>query len=148
MTTPPDKPDAQRAIEGPRAAEIFNERFVRSYARTPTFDETFLARDEIDRRVTQYFVKHPEVATSPRSQYFRLHRRVAVDMSKEEVTVLLGPPDATTTEEAAMQAGAKQFWPEVKMRAKEMWVYPAGWRLYFEGDRLVDITVLGKPPIE
>jgi len=29
-----------------------------------------------------------------------------------------------------------------------MWIYPGGWRLYFDGDSLSDITVAGKPPLE
>mgnify|MGYP001268884484 FL=1 len=27
-----------------------------------------------------------------------------------------------------------------------MWGYPGQWVLYFNGDRLVDLTVVGKPP--
>jgi hypothetical protein len=27
-----------------------------------------------------------------------------------------------------------------------MWVYPGQWALYFNGDQLVDLTVVGKPP--
>ncbi len=34
------------------------------------------------------------------------------------------------------------------MRAKEMWLYPPGWRFYFDDDRLVDITLSDRPPAE
>ena len=37
--------------------------------------------------------------------------------------------------------------PTIKERATEMWVYPGGWQLYFDADRLVDLTVVGKPPL-
>jgi hypothetical protein len=46
-----------------------------------------------------------------------------------------------------MATAARQFWPAVGQRAREMWSYPGGWFLYFDGDRLVDITVTGKPPL-
>jgi hypothetical protein len=35
----------------------------------------------------------------------------------------------------------------VKRHAGEMWVYPGGWQFYFDTDRLVDLTVVGKPPL-
>jgi hypothetical protein len=68
-------------------------------------------------------------------------------MSKEEATLLAGAPELTTREEAPMQMAARQFWPAIKQHAKEMWVYPGGWQFYFDGDRLVDLTVFGKPPL-
>jgi hypothetical protein len=42
---------------------------------------------------------------------------------------------------------ARQFWPAVQQRAREMWVYPAGWQFYCDADRLMDLTVFGKPPL-
>jgi hypothetical protein len=127
---------------------MYHHRFVKGYARVPTFDETFAWRDDLDRRISDYLVKHPEIAVSPQARQFRVERRVAVGMTREEVRLLAGPPDATTAEPAAMEAAAKQFWPQVRERAKELWAYPNGWALYFDGDRLVDMTVAGKPPIE
>ena len=141
-------PEVQRAAEGPTASEIYFHRFVAGYARAPTFDEQFAWRDDLDRRISDYLVKHPEIAVSPEARQLRVERRVAVGMTREQVTLLVGRPDGTTAEMAAMEAAAKQFWPQVRERATEMWVYPNGWRLYFDGDRLVDMTVAGKPPIE
>ncbi len=92
--------------------------------------------------------KHPDIATSPRASQFRFERRVDLGMNKEEVTLLLGAPDAVTADAERMKASAAIFWPEVSKQAKEMWTYPSGWSLYFDADRLVDITVTGKPPIE
>lgn len=138
----------QRATEGPTAEEIWRARFVRSYGRLPTFDEATAWRGEIDLQIANYLTRHPEVGTSPRVSQFRFHRRVSVGMSKEEVTLLVGVPEAVTSDEATMQAAARQFWPEIKRRAREMWLYPAGWQFYFEGDRLVDLTVFGQRPLE
>ena len=145
-TQPSDK-DVQRATEGPTADEIFMSRFLRGYARLPTFDESTAFRIELEQRVSDYLAKHPEVSTSPRASQFTFHRRISVGMTKEEVTLLAGTPYEVTTDEAKMQAAARQFWPSIKVRAKEMWVYPGDWQFYFQDDQLVDITVFGKPPL-
>jgi hypothetical protein len=138
----------QRATIGPRADSIYNARFVRGYSRLPTFDETAKFRDELASRVSDYLTRHPDLATSPRASQFRFERRVDLGMTKEEVTLLLGAPDAATADPDRMKASAAMFWPDVSKHAKEMWTYPSGWSLYFGADRLVDITVWGKPPIE
>ena len=54
--------------------------------------------------------------------------------------ILLGAPQQTTTDAAEMEKLAGKYWPDVKSEATEVWVYPLGWRLYFAGTRLVDIT--------
>lgn len=113
----------------------------------PTFDESSAFRVELEHRVSDYLTKHPEISTSPRASQFTFHRRVAVGMTKEEVVLLAGPPDDRTTDETRMREAARQFWPAVQQRAREMWVYPGGWQFYFDGDRLVDLTVFGKPPL-
>ncbi len=138
----------QRTTEGPTAAEIWRARFVRGYGRLPTFDESDAWRQQLDEHVAAYLQSHPEVGVSPRVSQFRFHRRVSVGMSKEEVTLLVGAPDGITFDEGTMRAAAQQFWPEVKQRAQEMWRYPGGWQFYFQGDRLVDLTVFGQRPIE
>jgi len=56
-------------------------------------------------------------------------------------------PVLVTDDGATMETAARQFWPAVGQNAREMWTYPGGWSLYFDGDRLVDITVTGKPPL-
>lgn len=142
-----DPAQVQRATEGPTAEEAFRSRFVRGYARLPTFEETSAFRDDLDRRVTAYLARRPELSTSPRASQFRFHQRVAVGMSREEVELLIGPPESVTDRPADMRAAARHFWPLIEPRARQMWVYPGGWRLYFDGDRLVDLTVTGKPPL-
>jgi hypothetical protein len=139
--------DVQRATEGPTADEVFMSRFAKGYGRVPTFDESAAFQVELDQRVSDYLNKHPELATSPRSSQFTFHRRLAVGMTKEEVALLAGVPYEVTQDEKQMQSAARQFWPAVKLHAKEMWVYPGGWQLYFDDVRLVDLTVFGKPPL-
>lgn len=139
--------DVQRATEGPTADEVFSSRFLEGYGRLPTFDESTAFRVDLEQRVSDYLAKHPELSTSPRASHFTFYRRIAVGMTKEEVALLAGTPSEETRDESHMQTAARQFWPAVKERAKEMWVYPGGWQFYFEGDRLVDLTVAGKPPL-
>ena len=141
-------PGVQRATEGPTADELFLARFIKGYGRPPTFNETVAWREQFDQRVTEYISRQPGMVVSPQVTKFRVERRVAVGMTRDEVTVLAGLPDAVVADEKAMEAAARQFWPEVKKGAKEMWTYPAGWQFYFNGDRLVDLTVTGRPPLE
>ncbi|HEV8440503.1 MAG TPA: hypothetical protein VGT40_20630 [Methylomirabilota bacterium] len=145
-TGPSDK-DVQRATEGPTAEEVFRNRFLQGYGRLPTFDESTAFRVELEERVSRYLTGHPEISTSQRASHFTFHRRVAVGMTKEEVTLLAGAPDASTSDTSLMRTAARHFWPAVSQRASEMWRYPGGWQFYFDADRLVDLTVFGKPPL-
>ena len=140
-------PDVQRATEGPTAEEIYTARFNGEYGRTPTFDETQAFRAALDDRVAAYLSRYPQLSTSTRASQFTFHRRAAVGMTREEVTLLLAAPSARTDDTARMAEAARQFWPAVGENAREMWAYPGGWFLYFNDDRLVDITVTGKAPL-
>jgi hypothetical protein len=146
-TENPDQ-EVQRATVGPTADEVFMSRFLDGYGRLPTFDESLAFRTELDQRVSDYLAKQPQLSTSLRASQFTFQRRIALGMTKEEVVLLAGVPSDATPDEGRMQAAARQFWPAVKEHATEMWLYPGGWQLYFEADRLVDLTVLGKPPLE
>jgi hypothetical protein len=141
------EPEVQRAIEGPTADEVFRNRFLNGYGRLPTFDESLAFREDLDQRISDYMAKHPDLSTSVRASQFTFQRRIAVGMTKEEVVLLAGAPYAATPDKAEMQTAARQFWPTVKEHATEMWVYPGGWQLYFGDDHLVDLTVVGKPPL-
>jgi hypothetical protein len=142
-----NEPVVQRATEGPTADQIYTARFAGDYGREPTFDETSAFRSQLEDRVSAYLSRHPDLATSTRASQFTFHRRVAVGMTREEVVLLIGLPYGKTEDAPRMEAAAKQFWPVVGRQATEMWSYPDGWSLYFDGDRLVDLTVAGKPPL-
>jgi hypothetical protein len=113
----------------------------------PTFDETLAFRAALDDRVAAHLSRHPDLSTSTRASQFTFQRRTAVGMTGDEVTLLLGAPSVRTDDGARMATAAGHFWPAVGQHAREMWTYPGGWSLYFDGDRLVDITVTGKPPL-
>ena len=140
--------EVQRATQGPTADEVWVARFVQGYGRLPTFDEKVAWKDGLKTRILAYLSRRPELATSPRASQFRFQRGVVVGMQKDEVVLLLEQPDAVTSDEAAMRAAAGRFWAPIGKHAKEMWTYPPGWRLYFDGDRLVDLIVADRRPLE
>jgi len=138
----------QRATQGPAADDVWVARFVQGYGRLPTFDEQVAWKEGLESRIQAYFSRRPEIATSPRASQLRFQRRVMVGMQKDEVALLLEQPDRVTSDEAAMRAAAGRFWEPIGRHAKEMWTYPSGWRLYFDGDRLVDVIVADRSPLE
>jgi len=141
-------PGVQRTMQGPTADDVWMARFVHGYGRLPTYDEQIAWKEGFETRILAFLSRRPEIATSPRASQLRFQRSVVVGMQKDEVTALLEHPDAMTSEVAAMRTAAGPFWEPIGARAKEMWTYPPGWRLYFEGDRLVDVVVAGRGPLE
>ena len=140
--------EVQRATQGPTADGVWVARFVQGYGRLPTFDEEIAWKEGLESRVLAYLSRRPEVATSPRASRLRFQRSVVVGMQKDEVVLLLEQPDTMTSDEAAMRNAAGRFWEPIGKHAKEMWTYPSGWRLYFDGDRLVDVIVAGRRTLD
>jgi hypothetical protein len=130
----------QRSTQGPTAEQFWKSRLAVANGREPTFDERRHWDNDIDARITRYLNDHPEAANSLQVSTFRFHRQVAVGMSKEQVLILLGRPDRMTTDAADIERLARKYWPAIKETVDEAWVYPGGWRLYFKGPALVDIT--------
>ena len=60
--------------------------------------------------------------------------------TKGEVEVLLDDPDERTIDPALMAALARQQWTQIVGKAKEAWVYPLGWVLYFDDKAVVEIV--------
>jgi len=130
----------QRTTQGPVAEDLWTYRVVAANGREPTFEERLHWERQLDLAISRYLAKDPEFANSSAVLAFRADRQTSVGMSKEQVTILLGAPQQTTTDAAEMEKLAGKYWPDVKSEATEVWVYPLGWRLYFAGTRLVDIT--------
>jgi hypothetical protein len=137
--------DVQRTTQGPTADEVWMARFVHGYGRLPTFDEQVTWKDSFETRILAFLSRRPEVATSTRASQFRFERRVIVGMNRDEVVALL---EQVTSDVATMRTAAGRFWEPIAARAKEMWSYPPGWRLYFDGDRLADVVVAGRSPLD
>ena len=146
--TTPFGGDLQRTTRGLSADEVWMARFLQGYGRLPTFDERTAWKEGFESRILTYLSRRPEVATSLRASQLRTQRVAMVGMQKDEVIVLLEQPDAVTSDQAAMRAAAGRFWPPIEKHAKEMWTYPNGWQLYFDGDQLADVIVAGHSPME
>ena len=131
----------QRVLQGPTAEEIWTATVMLMTGREPTFDEKHQWEIQIDRRISQYLHRHPEIANSTEVQIFQFVRQVTVGMTREQVVVLLGAPAAAVKDAAEIEKLARRYWPDIKPKnVTEAWLYPQGWRLYFGDSRVVDIT--------
>jgi hypothetical protein len=130
---------------GPSAKELFVARSVMAYGRVPNFDETRRWLDRIDDRVNRYLREHPEVELSDRYSDFRFLRQVTPGSTRGEVKTLLEEPDERTVDSALMAVLAGRNWTTLQAKAKEAWVYPGGWVLYFDDQAVVEITRRGPP---
>jgi len=130
----------QRTTQGPKAEELWVLRVAAANGREPTFEERAHWERDLDFAISRYLAKDQEYANSLQVLTFRALRQVAVGMSKEQVTILLGPPQEAATDASQIEKLAGKFGPDVKGKVTETWVYPMGWRFHFAGDRLVDIT--------
>jgi len=131
----------QRTLLGPTAQEIWTASVMLRTGREPTFDERHQWDSQMEARVSRYLSEHPEISNSSEVSNFTYLRQVGVGMSKEHALLLLGPPLSTVTDGAEMETLARAYWPAIKGgNVTEAWVYPLGWRLFFNGPRIVDIT--------
>ena len=130
----------QRTTQGPTAEQIFLFRVAEQNGREPTFDERRHWDQALEQRIATYLHTHQDRANALDVSTFRFTRRVVVGMDKEQVLILLGPPETTTTDAGQMQKVARGHWPAIEGNATEAWAYPLGYVLYFAGPRLVDIT--------
>lgn len=134
-------PLEQRTSHGPSAEELFIYRSMVMNGREPSFDERRHWEDQIDLKVGQYLRQHPDAANALDVSTFRFYRRPSVGMSREQVMILLGPPEGVTTDAAELEKLARRYWPGIKgSNATEAWTYPLGWSFFFAGPRVVEIT--------
>ena len=141
-------PIEQRTTQGPTAEDVYVARIYAQNRRSPNFEERGHWQHQMDQRIARYLQEHPEFANSYDVQAFRFTKQVTVGMTKEQATILLGPPTSTVREAPALEKLARKYWPEMKDKATEAWTYPGGWNLFFGGDRVVDITqYVERPPL-
>jgi hypothetical protein len=134
-----------RTRTGPTAKQMFYVRTGMAYGRAPSFDEARRWQDQMDDRVFAYLRQHPDIEQSERYSDFRFYRQVTPGNTRGEVRVLLDDPDERTIDPALMAVLAAGNWASIQPRAKEAWVYPGGWVLYFDDDAVVEITRRGQP---
>jgi hypothetical protein len=134
------KAEEQRTTQGPSAEAFWLLRMIQANGREPTFDERRHWQNQLDDEIARYLRAHPDAANSLEVSTFRFYRQATVGMTKEQIVILLGRPETATTEPAEIEKLAGKYGPVIKAHAKEAWTYPLGWRFYFAGDRVVDIT--------
>jgi hypothetical protein len=86
----------------------------------------------MDEKVFKYLREHPELESTSRYSEFRFWRQVAPGSTPGEVKVLLGEPREQTIDPALMGALGEQHWTAIRPTAKEAWVYPLGWVVFFD----------------
>src|SRR5262250_96691 len=116
-------PVLERTSRGPNAEEFFIQQSYAANGRAPSFDEKRVWQDQMDEKVFKYLREHPELENTSRYSEFRFWRQVAPGSTPGEVKVLLG----------------EQHWQAVRSTAKEAWVYPLGWVVYFDDTGVIDM---------
>jgi hypothetical protein len=135
----------ERMGRGPRAEEMFYARVAMQNDREPNFDEKRQFKDQMDEKVFKYLREHPEVEQKVYYSEFRFWRQVSEGNTPDEVRTLLDEPIERTIDPARMGALAKAQWPEVRTKAKEAWLYPLGWILYFDDTGVVSMLRRSQP---
>ena len=133
-------PVEQRTSQGPTARQFWMLRSVMTNNREPSLDERRHFDDQLELRISQYLAQHPEDANSLQVSSFRFDKRVVIGQSKEQVLILLGAPLGVTSDQAEMEKLAGRFAKEIQGNVTECWVYPVGWRIFFTGPRVLEIT--------
>ncbi len=132
-------PVLERTSRGPNAEEFFVQQSFAANGRAPSFDEKRVWQDQMDEKVFKYLREHPEMERTSRYSEFRFWRQVAPGSTPGEVKVLLGEPREQTVDPALMAALGEQHWQAVRTTAKEAWVYPLGWVVFFDDTGVVDM---------
>ncbi|HEY7037325.1 MAG TPA: hypothetical protein VID28_00670 [Methylomirabilota bacterium] len=135
--TPP--PVLERTTRGPNAEEFFVQQSYATNGRPPSFDEKRIWQDQMDEKVKKYLRDHPELEDTARYTEFRFWRQVAPGSTPGEVKVLLGEPREQTIDPDMMSFYGEQHWVAVRATAKEAWVYPLGWVVFFDDKGVVDM---------
>jgi len=137
------QPTLERTSRGPSAEELFIQQSFAANGRPPSFDEKRVWQDQMDEKVFKYLRDHPELESTSRYSEFRFWRQVAPGSTPGEVKVLLGEPREQTIDPALMGVLGEQHWTALRPTAKEAWVYPLGWVVYFD-DKGVVVDMLRK----
>jgi hypothetical protein len=133
-------PLEQRTTQGPTARQFWMLRTMLANDREPTLDERRHFEDQLEIEIQRYLAVHPEAANALHVTSFRFTKQVVTGMAKEQVLILLGPPEGVTENQAEIEALARRYWKQLQGNVTEAWIYPLGWRFYFAGQSLVEIT--------
>ncbi len=129
----------ERTTRGPTAQEFMIARSYEVNGRGPNFEEKRYWEDQIDSRIAKYLREHPELQQTLRFSDFRFWKQVTPGSTPEEVKALLEDPAEQTIDPALMATLADRHWSAIQPKAKEAWVYPLGWVLYFDDKGVVEM---------
>jgi hypothetical protein len=133
-------PLEQRTTHGPTARQFWTLRMMLANNRQPNIDERRHWEDQLDQQISQYLRQNPEAANALHVSSFRFDRQVVTGMTKEQVLILLGAPEAVTSDQGEMEKLARRYWKDMRGGVTEAWVYELGWRMFFSGPTLATIT--------
>ena len=133
-------PLEQRTTHGPTARQFWILRMAMANSREPSIDERRHWEDQLETRIERYLQDNPEDANALHVSAFRFNKQVVTGMSKQQVLILLGPPDGVTTDPDVMAKAARRYWKDLQGNVTEAWAYPLGWTFFFTGPRLTEIT--------
>jgi hypothetical protein len=133
-------PLEQRTSHGPTARQFWTLRMMLANNREPTLDERRHWEDQLDLQIQRYLAAHPEADGALHVTSFRFTKQVLTGMTKEQVLILLGPPESVTADAAVMEKAARKYWPQMQGNVTEAWSYPLGWTFFFTGQNLTEIT--------
>jgi hypothetical protein len=133
-------PLEQKTSHGPTARQFWTLKMMMANDREPRIEERRHWEDQLELQIERYLRQHPEAANALHVTSFRFDKQVVTGMTKEQVLILLGAPEAVTVDQAAMEKLARRYWKELQGNVTEAWVYDLGWRFFFSGDKLLSIT--------
>jgi len=126
--------------KGPSAEDLYLSRSYAINGRAPTFAEKRFWEAEVEERVYAYLKQHPELEQTSRYSDFRIWWKVTAGSTPREVLVLLEEPAEQTIDTARMAVLAEGQWSELQAKAREAWVYPPEWILYFDDTSVVAVV--------
>jgi hypothetical protein len=126
--------------KGPSAEDLYLSRAYAINGRAPTLAEKRSWESEVEERVYAYLRQHPELEQTSRYSDFRVRWRVAAGSTPAEVLVLLEEPAEQTIDPARMAVLAERQWSEIESKAREAWVYPPAWTIYFDDTSVVAVV--------
>jgi hypothetical protein len=133
-------PLEQRTSHGPTARQFWTLKMMVANDREPRIEERRHWEDQLDQQIERYLRQNPEAANALHVTSFRFDKQVVTGMTKEQVLILLGAPEALTVDQAEMEKLARRYWKELQGNVTEAWVYDLGWRFFFSGGKLLSIT--------
>ena len=133
-------PLEQRTSHGPTARHFWMLKQMIANDREPNIDERRHWEDQLDQQIALYLRQNPDAANALHVSSFRFDRQVVTGMTKEQVLILLGAPEAVSADASEMEKLARKYWKDLQGNVTEAWVYELGWRMYFSGQKLAAIT--------